>query len=221
MTTAAPAPRPALTLLAFGDSITETGRFDDPESIGTGYVRMLRDDLAERLGDEAVEVVNRGVSSDRVHHLRERFDRDCAAVRPDIVVLYIGTNNTFGRRSGVKPTPMLEFEEDYRALVDSIDALDTRPAVVILTPFMPPPVGDEPPFEVDLYTKAALIHRIADEHGHPSVDLREAFMEVLDDGADPAALFPDGVHPSAEGHRIIADAALPPLLHVIDERIGR
>lgn len=33
-------------MIFIGDSITEEGRFDDPEGIGYGYVRLIRDFLA-------------------------------------------------------------------------------------------------------------------------------------------------------------------------------
>ena len=53
---------PKSKFVFIGDSITDCGRGGEPEGIGSGYVRLVRDYLRAKDPGHAPEVINRGVS---------------------------------------------------------------------------------------------------------------------------------------------------------------
>lgn len=55
----------------------------------------------------------------------------------------------------------------------------------------------------------AALRRVADEEGVPLIDLREELLRRSPDGFSQNGLYWDDLHPSAEGHRLIAAALLP------------
>jgi len=68
------------------------------------------------------------------------------------------------------------------------------------------PYRDSPPYrgrdmKFMLRDYAEAVRKIAREVGLPLLDVWEKFME----GGDPDKLLLDGVHPNADGHRVIAD----------------
>src|SRR4051812_37101547 len=83
------------TLLFIGDSITDCGWGDDPEKIGLGYVRMIRDWLRARDPANAPAVINRGISGNKVPDLAARWERDVIALSPDVVSIMIGINDVW------------------------------------------------------------------------------------------------------------------------------
>lgn len=181
-----------------------------PTSAAAGVIAVLGDSLTAGFGvakDEAFpallqarlqregydyRVVNAGVSGDTSAGGLRRVDWILKA-KPDLVVVALGGND--GLR-GQSPA----------ALRDNLESIITRlrgaGAQVLLAGMrMPPNYGAE-------YTKefAAVFPEVARRTG-------VAFMPFLLDGvaAQPRLLQPDGIHPSAAGHQIIADRLWPHL----------
>jgi acyl-CoA thioesterase-1 len=181
-----------------------------PTSVAAGVIAVLGDSLTAGFGvakDEAFpallqarlqregydyRVVNAGVSGDTSAGGLRRVDWILKA-KPDLVVVALGGND--GLR-GQSPA----------ALRDNLESIITRlrgaGAQVLLAGMrMPPNYGAE-------YTKefAAVFPEVARRTG-------VAFMPFLLDGvaAQPRLLQPDGIHPSAAGHQIIADRLWPHL----------
>jgi lysophospholipase L1-like esterase len=72
-------------ILFIGDSITDCGRATDPDGIGVGYVRNIRDYLSAKDPETAPHVINTGISGHKVTDLssagsamRSRIDRTCS-----------------------------------------------------------------------------------------------------------------------------------------------
>ena len=100
-------------------------------------------------------------------------------------------------------TGVEEFENDYRAMLT--DLRDARPDVRLLLgePFVVPVRADQRRWREDLDPKIDVVRRLATEFGAAL----PAFDTALNDAArhaDPAALCPDGVHPSGAGHELLA-----------------
>src|SRR5688500_12163912 len=87
-------------LLFIGDSITDAGRAADSEDIGSGYVRMIRDLLRADDHANAAQVINRGMSGDKIVDLKARWERDVIAIRPNVLSIMIGINDVW---HGLKP----------------------------------------------------------------------------------------------------------------------
>ncbi|MFO8014256.1 MAG: SGNH/GDSL hydrolase family protein [Phycisphaerae bacterium] len=214
------------TILFFGDSITQGG----------AYVEDVEAFLLTRFPDKRFRIVNAGISSETISGTSEpdhdprrpwahqRFDRDVAAARPDIVVACFGMND-----GNYHPFDHLKFRK-YRAgvrrLIDRCKRIGAR--TVFLTP---------PPF--DPYRRRAgdpgAVHY---GYRYPAVDY-DVTLEVYSDflvGLRPEGflvapvhdamnrhlrerrkekvsfyLSGDAVHPNATGHWLMAQTLLETL----------
>jgi acyl-CoA thioesterase I len=135
---------------------------------------------------------------DTVYAIR-RFARMVTALEPDWVVVLLGLNDAFpcSGRAAVSPR---EFEDNLLALVDRILTLEARPVLVSPNPRFDWQPGDTAQ-DVDLMPPyVAAIARAAHAADVPWIDLHGPFQR-----AGGRTLVPDGTHPCAEGHRLIAD----------------
>lgn len=187
-----------------GDSITDCERDrTDPASLGAGYVRMLADALAERPGE--AEVRNLGVSGDRAVDLEARWEREVVPANADVLTLYVGVNDMWRRFDSDDPTPAADFEATLRRLLDALPS--PRPRLFFVEPFFLPVTVDQEAWLEDLDPKRAAVERVAADYDATLVRLHEPFTAAAAERG-VGAVAPDGVHPSAEGHRMIADAWL-------------
>lgn len=112
---------------------------------------------------------------------------------PMLAVISLGVNDAQHANAPNLPS----FEADLTALAEHFRLLDSRPQVLLMTP---PPVFPPTP-EIDLQalenTIRPAIQNAADLLGFPLVDGYSAL-------ADRPELFPDNLHPSAEGAAILA-----------------
>lgn len=86
-------------LLFIGDSITDAFRLSHPDGpprwLEAGYVAVVDAALANLRPGAAPEVVNRGVSGNRVSDLRERWREDVVAEKPNWLSVMIGINDVW------------------------------------------------------------------------------------------------------------------------------
>jgi lysophospholipase L1-like esterase len=192
------------TFLLIGDSITDAGRFEDPEHLGFGYVRMFCDLCAVKRPDLRFRLVNHGVSGDTIRHLERRWPGDVLAVKPDVLSISIGVNDVW-RQLQDPPNPEQvfpdEFEITYRRLLTR-----TRENVgcrlVLCEATIIGETHDAPHNPVvDEYN-----HRIAGlarEFDALLAPMNQAFWRVIE--ADPSRPWTtDGVHPLSNGHMLMA-----------------
>lgn len=117
-----------------------------------------------------------------------------ARFRPDLVVLMLGTNDA----QHANRSSLATFADDYAALIDLFRGWAGSPVVGVI---LPPPVF-EPMAEIDI--------RALDTRVRPAVEniARRARLPVID-GYEPLRkrgdLFPDNLHPDAEGARLLAN----------------
>jgi lysophospholipase L1-like esterase len=183
------------TLILFqGDSITDCGRsWDDPENLGDGYVRLLTTMLSDKYLKHEFKFINRGVSGDKARDLVSRWDVDCISLQPDWLSILVGINDTL-------ITPITEFEEEYQTLLKrTTNELDSR--IIICEPFLIS--GDNNAYREDLNPKIEVIRKLAKEYNTDLVPLDKIFHEACS-LKTPEHWAPDGVHPSPEGHALIA-----------------
>jgi acyl-CoA thioesterase-1 len=189
------------SIVFIGDSVTDCGRRDDePDYLGDGYVRMIAEHLPRR------RVVNAGISGNRVVDLRDRWQIDVLEQHPDILCVYVGINDTWRRYDSNDPTSAAAFEADYRAILEATVPL--APKLVLVEPFVLPVTEEQEQWHEDLDEKRAAVGRLATEFGAVFVPL-QALMAAAAEDHGAQALAQDGVHPTALGHRLIADALLP------------
>jgi lysophospholipase L1-like esterase len=185
------------TLILFqGDSITDCGRsWDDPDNLGEGYVRLLTTMLPDKYPEHEFKFINRGVSGDKVKDLVCRWDIDCISLQPDWLSILAGINDTL-------ITTITEFEEEYRVLLKrATNELNSR--IIMCEPFLLS--VDNNAYREDLNPKIEVIRKLAKEYDTVLVPLDKIFHEACSlRTSEYWAL--DGVHPSPEGHALIAES---------------
>jgi acyl-CoA thioesterase I len=77
--------------LFVGDSMTESGRANDPEGLGSGYVRFVRDFIRAQHPPTAPTVINRGHLA-RMVDVAARWKQDVIAERPDVLSIHFDLN---------------------------------------------------------------------------------------------------------------------------------
>lgn len=213
-----------LRIVAFGDSITN-GVGPAGMTEADTFREIIRRELTEKLGRE-VEVLNAGVNGDIVTLALGRLERDAIEKRPDVVTVMFGGNEAGFYRpqtNGFADTPRVsceEFAAALRQVVDRVRAAGIR--VVLMT--CPPMTERYWGRKLEAYRKnginflvkeyAQAMREVAADKGVELVDVYRAFDE------DPASLefFPDGLHPDARGHRVIAEALAQPLERILAGR---
>jgi acyl-CoA thioesterase-1 len=193
---AAPSAKPAPdaddrpVIVAFGDSLT-AGPGVHPESNYPAVLQHKLDAAGRRY-----RVVNLGVSGDTTGGGLARLS-DVLALRPRIVVLELGAND------GLRGLPVETTRANLEQIIQGLQGAGAQ--VVLAGMTLPPNYGAEyiRGFEsvfVDLSRKYKTV-RIP------------FFLEGV--APNPMLMLPDGLHPNAAGHRIVADhvmKALGPLL---------
>ncbi len=128
----------------------------------------------------------------------EALYRKSLSFNPDIVVIMFGSNDS-------KPYNWKgadAFKADYKKLIDTYLALDSHPAVYLITP---PPVfenGKEVMYDIQKGTIANEIRPAVIALG-ASLDLPVIDMYAVFEGRND--LFSDGVHPNADGAKLFAE----------------
>src|SRR5471030_2265481 len=124
------------TILFTGDSITDCGRVrEDARHLGSGYAAWTAAHLQARLAAPQLKIFNRGNGGNRMCDLLQRFDTDMLALKPTVVSILIGINDTWRRYDSNNATEAKAYERDYRALLEKI-ARQLKARVVLLEPFL-------------------------------------------------------------------------------------
>lgn len=191
-------------MLFIGDSITDCGRFDDPESVGFGYVRLIRDHLRAKQPIIAPQVVNRGISGNKITDLQARWRADVIDERPDVLSVMIGINDVWHRLAGLDSGVRIDqFERVYRELLVLTHEILPKCQIILCQPSIivkPAPANGNA--QLEPYVEA--VNRIAGDFSSlPPVPVHTALLAARHDRPD-IDWTPDGVHPSTSGHAVIA-----------------
>lgn len=191
-----------------GDSITDCGRedYENPYATGCGYPRLLEAELTAREGD--CEVMNCGISGSRVVDLLARWKKDCLNLKPDVLTILIGVNDVWhelGNRNGVD-APL--FEEVYRMVLRQTKHSLPGTRIILMGAYVIHGTATDPEWETfsgEVKARREITCRLAEEFGLEYVDLQQVFDEAQK--KEPAEHWAaDGVHPTAAGHWLIAQA---------------
>jgi lysophospholipase L1-like esterase len=191
--------RQKLVVVALGDSTTAgTPAFQSPAEApprGRGDATSQYAYWLMRAHREW-EVLNRGVQGERSDEIRARFDRDVVAAAPRAVVIIAGVNDVY---QGLT----------VEHVIGQLAAMYAAAAGAGI----PVVAGSIIPYNTATHLQNARMHRINDwirrQPPIAFVDTRAAVAA----SNDPDMLFdsPDGLHPTAEGYRRMADAIRPVL----------
>ncbi|NMC74270.1 MAG: arylesterase [Geobacteraceae bacterium] len=172
------------TIVAVGDSLTAGFGVAAEDSYPALLERKLRD------AGHAFRVVNAGINGEKSGEALERVGR-ILELQPDIVILQTGTND------GLRNVPPQEMKGNIRAIVRE---LSQQGVTVVLAGMrnLKPRKGDYD----ELFARA--YPEIAEEEG---IILIPLFLEGV--AGVPGLNRADGIHPTEEGYRIIAETVYP------------
>lgn len=123
-------------IVFIGDSITDAGRTSGRSEYGDGDVARVRELLLAGRPVQTLTMVNRGVSGDTVRSLKDRWERDALAERPDWLSVKIGVNDVW-RMFGDQPdeaVPAGEYAATLRELLSR--AADAGSKMILIAPFL-------------------------------------------------------------------------------------
>ncbi len=194
-----------MRILFQGDSITDAGRSrEDLTDLGPGYPRYAAALLRERHPDREWTFINRGVSGNRTGDLLARWQEDCLALKPDLVSILVGINDTWRAFDQNLPTTVEQFEANYRRLLEEVRR-GTQAKILMLEPFVLHNTPDKDAWRADLDPKIEAVRRLAREYADGYVPLDGLFAAACVEQG-PLHWSADGVHPAQAGARLIADA---------------
>ncbi len=198
--------RENMTILFQGDSITDCGRNNAAPPLGRGYAYLVSSWLSATYPELCLQFVNRGISGNRTRDLLDRWQVDCLDVKPDLLSILIGVNNTWRRFDCNDPTSAEQFYEEYHALCTSVRRnLDCD--LALCEPFLVSVPQNFAAWREDLNPKIHITRELAREFGALLVPFDGVFA-AASARAEPAYWAEDGVHPTAAGHALLARAWL-------------
>lgn len=193
-------------VLFIGDSVTDCGRartteIDGSAEMGNGYPFLISAWYNALYPEKCVTFLNRGISGNRVRDLRQRWQSDCLDLKPNVVSILIGINDTWRRYDSNDPTSTEAYEKDFRSLLDATRTAGMR--VILCEPFCLPFPEDRRAWRVDLDPRIQVVRRLALEYQTQLLPLDGIFAQAAAK-RHPAFWLSDGVHPTPAGHALIA-----------------
>lgn len=203
--------QPDDVILFQGDSITDAGRerdngaANDPGALGRGYAMLASARLlAERPGDN-LRILNRGISGNKILELEERWRDDCLDLKPDLLSILIGVNDTWhGQGNPELRVPLDRYEDIYRKLLHAARSAMPDLRLVLCEPFTLLTGAVTEGWFPEIDQRREIVSRIAADYGAVFVPFQALFDKLAAEAPKPYWLG-DGVHPTLPGHQQMAD----------------
>jgi lysophospholipase L1-like esterase len=192
----AEAKKGGVDILFIGDSITDGWHWDK------GGKNVWAELYAPR------HAANFGIGWDRIQNVLWRVDNgELEGIKPKVVVLLVGTNNTGNEDDGRPRNTTPEIITGISNLVRQIQVRLPQSRILLLGLF---PRGEKnDPIREQVKAVNVGIAGLADAEKITFLDFGEKFLKP--DGTLPRDLFPDLLHPDEKGYRIWANAMEPTL----------
>ncbi len=197
-----------MKIILYGDSITDAGRAREADyqlsSYGFGYPSFIAGELNKN--PNGYEIINRGISGNRIVDLYARIKADVWNLQPDVLSILIGINDIWheiGSRNGVD---IRRFERVYRMLIEDTKERLPNLKIILCEPFVLEGTATKEKYAEFLEVKqyAKVVKGLAAEYGAYYLPLQETLDKAAEKyGADK--YLADGVHPTVAGAKLIAD----------------
>lgn len=205
-----PSDEKGLIFLFQGDSITDgnRGRNADPNHIlGHGYAFAVASRIGADHPEKNFTFYNRGISGNRVEHLQRRWQEDTLALKPDVLSLLIGINDTAAFvEKPAESAGLVAFESGYRDLLTQTKQQNPDVLFVLGLPFVYPVGKRADQWELwrdDTMKRQAIIRTIATEFGAILVDYPAVFDKAMTKKSAEYWIW-DGIHPTVFAHELMA-----------------
>lgn len=183
-----------------GDSITDANRNRQAYyHLGDGYPKLIAQEYGK------FEIINRGISGNRVRDLRQRWAKDCIDLKPDLLSVLIGINDTWRRYDDNDPTSARSYYEDYLYILEQVKEKLPDTVIVIMEPYLLPEPGDKWKWREDLDPKIQMTRKLAGEFADVYIPLDGLLAGAYLKKNDSILYSEDGIHPTPYGHQFIAE----------------
>lgn len=195
-------PTKPLKIIFFGDSITQAGV--NPN----GYIDKLKQMLDKNGIKDNYQLIGAGIGGNKIYDLYLRLEDDVLNQQPDVVVIWVGVNDVWHKRSFGTGTDPDKFEKFYVAIIRKLQAEGIK--VIVATPST---IGERTDFsneqDGDLNRYSQIMRDIAAKYDCPVADFRKEFLkynlEKNKDNREAGILTTDRVHLNGTGNQLVAD----------------
>ena len=199
-----------LVFLFQGDSITDgnRGRSTDPNHImGHGYAFSVASRIGADFPERNLLFYNRGISGNQITDLQKRWQTDTLDLKPDVLSILIGINDTAAFiNKPAEATTIEQFEAIYRSLLDESRRSNPDLLFVLGIPFVYP-VGKRTEnwerWRDDTANRQMVVRKLASDFDAVIVD----YPAVLDKAIarkNAEYWVWDGIHPTVFAHELMA-----------------
>ena len=170
------------TILFFGDSLTAGYGLDDVNEAYPALIQTYIDSLSLNY-----TVINSGVSGETTAGGKGRINW-VLNQKIDVFVLELGAND------GLRGVPLKETRENLQAIIDAVLAKNATTKIILAGMQLPPNMGED--YTAEFKT---IFPELAKKN---KLDLIPFLLKNV--GGIPELNQADGIHPTVEGHKILA-----------------
>ena len=181
------------SMIFFGDSLTAGYGLDEPSLAFPGLIQAKLD--SANLG---YEVVNAGVSGETSSGGVERID--WILTKPvDVFILELGAND------GLRGIPIESTTKNLQTIIDKVKSKNAEAKIILAGMQVPPNMGQR-------YSSGfkSMFAELATKN---NIELIPFLLEGV--GGETKLNQADGIHPTVEGHKIVAENVWPHILKVV------
>ncbi len=195
-----------MRILFQGDSITDAGRTKTSiAEAGIGYVNLIQSQLCFEKPQE-FEILNRGISGNRIIDVYARIQNQIIELKPDILSVLVGVNDVLSWLSEIPNGIGKEkFYKIYSMLIEEVKSALPDIKIILMEPFVLEGTATEANWQwtrKEMEAYALITKQAAEENKLAFVPLQDKFNDVLS-YAPPGYWLYDGVHPTSAGHELI------------------
>ena len=195
-----------VTIVAFGDSITEAGH----QELKDRWPEVLSQSLQARFSNINIQVINAGVGGNTSQEGLKRIEQDVLNHHPHFVTVEFGNDGTWEDDRRVSPE---KFVANFDLIKTKVEACGGRMIVLTFTPVVDQwhQFRDKEFFKLkggldvfgERYRKVT--REFAISRGLPLADIDQALRREMAAHGPESCILPDGVHLTVQGNRIVAE----------------
>jgi len=201
-------------ILFQGDSITDAGRNKTdikPNALvywGNGYAQIAGSHLLKHHPTKKLQIYNTGISGNKVYQLADRWDKDCLDLKPKVLSILVGVNDFWHTLTSGYTGTIDTYKTDYKKLLDRTKQALPDVKLIIGEPFGVLGVKAVTDKWYPTFNEfRAAAKEIADIYDAVFIPYQSIFDKAIE--VAPGSYWTnDGVHPSAAGVTLMAEAWL-------------